>query len=207
MTRCLDFSAGKGCNLVVLDATRDGVSLYGELGFRPEYLVGTARGIVKAKIGEAGTRPGVEQRRVELRDLDRIVSLEACALGAVREALLVYLVKEHPGRGFVSYDTAGRLRGFVLYRRGYHSVQVGPLIARSDEAAESLLSAVFADLCAFGGEAAVVLTVPMNNPGIRNLIRACGLSLQPRLTRMTRGRKRLHAREDMVYALSGPEKG
>jgi hypothetical protein len=53
----------------------------------------------------------------------------------------------------------------------------------------------------------VILTVPMNNSGIQKLIRSSGLSVDPRLTRMARGRKRLHAREDMVYALSGPEKG
>jgi hypothetical protein len=139
--------------------------------------------------------------------LDRVVSLEASAQGAVREALLVQLVKEHPGRGFVCYSGDGQLQGFILYRRGHHSVQVGPLIAQGDQVAEGLFDSALADLCSFSGEAAVVLTVPINNSGTQRLIRSCGLSVEPRLTRMSRGRKRLHAREDMVYALSGPEKG
>jgi ribosomal protein S18 acetylase RimI-like enzyme len=207
MTRCLDFSVEKNCNLVVLDATRDGVSLYSGMGFRPEFLVGTAQGRTKRPVDDATGGTGPEVRRIELKDLDRVVSLEACALGAVREALLVYLVREYPGRGFVCHDPEGRLQGFVLYRRGYHSVQVGPMIARSDEVAERLLNATLSDLVDSGEEFPVVLTVPMNNSGIQRLLRSYGVSANPRLTRMTRGRKRLHAREDMVYALSGPEKG
>jgi GNAT superfamily N-acetyltransferase len=207
MGRCLEFSAEKNCSLVVLDATREGVSLYSGLGFRPEYLVGTVRGTVSRQDTRNRNPEGLRIRRIDFKDLDPIVSLEACALGAVREALLVYLVREHPGRGFVCRDTEGRLQGFVLYRRGHHSVQVGPMIARGDEPAGHLLGAVVADLCSFDEPAAVVLTVPMNNSGMQRLLRSYRLSADPRLTRMTRGRKRLHAREDLVYALSGPEKG
>ena len=207
MNRCLEYSSERGCNLIVLDATREGVSLYGGLGFRPEFLVGTAQGKVKVQNVEARKGTGSELRRIELKDLEAVVSLEACAQGAVREGLLHYLVREYPGRGFVCFDPEGRLKGFVLYRRGYHSVQVGPLIARGDEEAECLLNAALSDLTDTSEEVPVVLTVPMNNPGMQRLIRSHGLSAEPRLTRMTRGQRRLHAREDMVYALSGPEKG
>jgi hypothetical protein len=207
MARCLDFSAEMDCSLIVLDATRDGVSLYSGLGFRPEFLVGTAQGRVKAPNVEVAGGAGPVVRRIESKDLEAVVSLEACALGAVREGLLHHLVKEYPGRGFVCYNPEGQLQGFVLYRRGYHSVQVGPMIAQSGEMAERLFNAVFSDLADTGEEFPVVLTVPMNNSGVQRLLRSYGLPVEPRLTRMTRGRKRLHAREDMVYALSGPEKG
>ena len=76
-----------------------------------------------------------------------------------------------------------------------------------EETAECLLGSAFSDLCPAGGETPVVLTIPMNNSGMQRLVRDWGLNVEPRLTRMTRGRKRLHAREDMVYALSGPENG
>ena len=208
MTRCMRYGAERKCSLIVLDATREGVSLYGRLGFRPEFLVGTAQGRISEQILAQLGAPGyLEVRRVRHRDLEAIVTLEAEGHGAVREALLVHLVKEHPGRGFVGFAPEGELQGFVLYRRGYHSVQVGPMIARDDETAAALLRSVFSDLISAGDEAAVILTVPMNNPGILKLILSCGLSVDPRLTRMTRGRRRLHAREDLVYALSGPEKG
>ncbi len=207
MTRCLQYCAEKDCNLIVLDATREAVSLYGHMGFRPEFLVGTVRGKVKRQNIEPGKGADLEVRRIDLKDLDAIVSLEACALGAVREALLYHLVKQYPGRGFVCYKADRQLAGFVLHRPGFHSHQVGPMIARDDETAECLLSATFSDLCPAGGEVSVALTIPMNNSGIQQLIRDWSLRVEPRLTRMTRGRKRLHAREDMVYALSGPEKG
>jgi GNAT superfamily N-acetyltransferase len=207
MARCLEYSAEKNCNLIVLDATRDGVSLYGKLGFRPEFLVGTTRGRISAQALEVLSSTDLEIRRIGARDLDAIVSLEACASGAVREALLYHLVKQCPKMGFLCHRSGGKLAGFILYRPGFHSFQVGPMIAENDEVAEGLLRASFSDLLSIDAEAAVILTVPMNNPGIQRLIRSCGLSVDPRLTRMTRGRKRLHAREDMVYALSGPEKG
>jgi predicted N-acetyltransferase YhbS len=207
MKRCLEYSAKTGCNLIVLDATRDGVSLYGRLGFRPEFLVGTARGKVSRKAGQTDIHPDFNIRRIEVKDLDQIVSLEACALGAVREALLYQLVRQNPGRGFVCYNSEGNLEGFVLHRPGFNAHQVGPMIARSDEVAGLLVQAAFADLELTRGEAAVILTVPMNQAGMQKIIRTWGLKVEPRLTRMFRGRKRLHAREDMVYALSGPEKG
>lgn len=207
MKRCLEHGAQTGCSLIVLDATRDGVSLYGRLGFRPEFLVGTVRGKVSRKAGQTDIHPDFNIRRIEVKDLDQIVSLEACALGAVREALLYQLVKQNPGRGFVCNNSEGSLEGFALHRPGFHSHQVGPMIARSDEAAELLVQAAFADLEPSGTTASVMLNVPMNQAGMQKIIRTWGLKVEPRLTRMFRGRKRLHAREDMVYALSGPEKG
>lgn len=207
MRRCLEHSIHRGCNLTVLDATRDGVSLYASMGFRPEFLVGTARGTVSGKALPTGSKPDLKVRRIEAKDLDPVVSLEACAMGAVREALLHQLIKQNPHRGFVCYSVDARLEGFVLHRTGTHSHQVGPLIARSDEAAQLLIQEAFADLEPGGGEAAAALTVPMNRLGIQKILRTWGLTVEPRLTRMSRGRKRLQAREDMVYALSGPEKG
>jgi ribosomal protein S18 acetylase RimI-like enzyme len=208
MIRCMQYSAEKECDLIVLDATRDGVSLYGRLGFRPEFLVGTARGMISGLVLEQLEAPTeLEIRRIEEKDLDAIVSLEARASGAVREALLVHLLKQYPGRGFVCHSGQEQLDGFVLHRPGFHSHQVGPMIAANDQAAEGLLSAAFSDLLSTEKEVPVILTASMNNSGMQRLIRSCGLPVVPRLTRMTRGRKRLHAREDMVYALSGPEKG
>ncbi len=81
------------------------------------------------------------------------------------------------------------------------------MIARTDEAAELLVGAAFADLDPRGGEVAVVLTVPMNQSGMQKILRDRGLTVEPQLIRMSRGRKRLQAREDMIYTLSGPEKG
>ena len=207
MKRCLEHSVQKGCNLIVLDATRHGVSLYASMGFRPEFLIGTARGTVDRKVLPAGPHSGLKVRRIKAKDLDPIVSLEACALGAVREALLYQLVKQNPGRGFVCYNVEGNLEGFVLHRPGFNAHQVGPVIARNDKAAELLVQEAFTDLEPGHGGAAVVLTVPMNQPGTQKILRTWGMTVEPRLIRMSRGRKRLQTREDMVYALSGPEKG
>jgi GNAT superfamily N-acetyltransferase len=205
--RCLDYSARQECGLVLLDATREGVSLYGSLGFRPEFLVGMSLGRIGAGTVPPAMHPDSSIRRIDPEDLDAIVSLEASAQGAVRRELLDLLLRQNPGRGFVCFDRQGKPDGFVLYRPGFHSHQVGPMIAANDGVAEDLLRAAFSDLLGTGGEAAVALTVPVNNSGMRETLRKWGLSVEPRLTRMSKGRKRLQAREEMVYALSGPEKG
>ena len=212
MNRCLAFSGEKDCSLVVLDATREAVGLYGSLGFRPEFLVGTARGTIQEQCKRTpGQRTPAEQgyrvRAVETRDLEAIVSLEATAQGAVREALLMRLLEQYPDRGFVCMGAGRRLEGFVLYRPGFHSIQIGPLIARGPEQAERLLQAVWTDLSASAGSVEITLTVALNNTGMRRILNRRGLSAEPRLTRMSRGRMRLQAREDMIYAFSGPEKG
>ncbi|MBN2552955.1 MAG: GNAT family N-acetyltransferase [Spirochaetales bacterium] len=208
VTRCLEFSRAKNCDLVALDATREGVSLYGDLGFRPESLVASARARLSAQIvDEQPGRIALQVRRIDEKDLEAAVSLEARATGAVREALLRQLLGENPGRGFVCHDRKGGLKGFVLHRPGFHSHQVGPLIAENDDTAERLLQAALCELTRAGGEVPVIMTVPMNNRGIQRMIRGRGFSVDPRLTRMTRGRRRLHAREELVYAFSGPEMG
>jgi len=222
MKRCLEFSAEQGCSLVVLNATREAVGLYGSLGFRPEFLIGTARGTI-ANGGQFApgqpTRgeftPGADSpatktyqiRRIEGGDLDAIVSLDAEAQGAEREALLMRLVEQYPGSGFVCLGPDCRLEGFALHRPGVHSIQIGPLIARGHIQAESLLRAVCSDLLASGGATGITLTVSLNNTGMRHMLNRWGLSAEPRLTRMSRGWKRLQAREEMIYAFSGPEKG
>ena len=230
MQRCLEHAAARRCTLVQLDATSDGVSLYARLGFKPEYLVGTCGGRIvppeeeaEAAEGGKGLERGEGLGRLELApvcagDLPELAALEAEALGANREALLrELLLGLRVGRrtaavargsgGMVCRGSSGELRGFLLHRPGYHSVQLGPLIARDEAAAAQVLRATFREICSRSPECDVTLTVPLYNHAMLDELRRWGLAVTPRLTRMFRGRKRLQAREDMVYALSGPEKG
>jgi GNAT superfamily N-acetyltransferase len=278
---CLEHAATRRCTLVQLDATRDGVSLYAHLGFKPTHLVGTCRGRIEppegghvrsdssAGLGVTARRRGEPVQRGEtaevvagLRltpirpgDLAEVAALEAEALGVNREALFRELVggesAGHPaggraaggrasgghptggraggardaggrdstgrvadpgllssqGGGMVCRSPEGELTGFLLNRPGYHSVQVGPLIARDDVTAAQLLRATLGEICARSPECDVTLAVPLYNEAMLGELRRWGLPVTPRLTHMFRGRRRLQAREDMVYALSGPEKG
>jgi len=229
MQRCLEHAAARRCTLVQLDATSDGVSLYARLGFKPEYLIGTCRGRIVPPEGAEGLGSAESLERGEgaeslelapvcAGDLPELAALEAEALGANREALLRELVgglpagrragQVAPGRGgMVCRGSSGELRGFLLYRPGHHSVQLGPLVARDEAAAAQVLRAAFREICGRSPECGVTLTVPLYNQAMLGELRRWGLPVTPRLTRMFRGRKRLQAREDMVYALSGPEKG
>jgi predicted GNAT family N-acyltransferase len=220
MQRCLEHAASRRCTLVQLDATNDGVSLYARLGFKPDYLVGTCRGrIVPPLDGEAAGKPApMEISPVAATDLPELAALEAEALGANRQALLEELVARSAGGaaaggevltggGMACRSASGALQGFLLYRPGHHSVQVGPLIARDEDTAARVLAATLQAICRQAPHCEVTLTVPLYNRAMLEQLRCWGLPVTPRLTRMFRGHKRLQAREDMVYALSGPEKG
>ncbi|MBN1836694.1 MAG: GNAT family N-acetyltransferase [Spirochaetales bacterium] len=186
------------------------------------------------KPANAGRSPGLVLAPVRLEDLAEMVALEGQAVGANREALLRELVGNPagerpvpergvrrvseaggqtsgkaacPGRGMVCRGPAGDLQGFLLYRPGHHAVQVGPLIARDDAAAGQVLRGTLRKLCGSVPECQVTLAVPLYNQGMLAELRRWGLPVTPRLTRMFRGRKRLQAQEDMIYALGGPEKG
>jgi hypothetical protein len=208
MQRCLEHAADRRCSLVQLDATKDGVALYARLGFRPSHLVGTCRGRIEPPQDEArqvDSPDGVTTAPVRPADLAEMTALEARALGANRQALLSELIEG--GRGTACRDASGDLGGFLLYREGFHSVQVGPLIARDEKTAGTILRAAFRDICSRAPECEVTMTVPLYNEAMLEELKRWGLPVTPRLTRMFRGWRQLQAREDMVYALSGPEKG
>jgi GNAT superfamily N-acetyltransferase len=221
--RCLDYAASRRCTLVQLDATKYAVSLYARLGFKPDQLVGTCRGRIVPPEGgtEAENLTEAEARReglslapVSRRDLEELAALDSQALGADREPLIRELVigrgagePARATRGTLCRSPSGELEAFLLCRPGYQSVQVGPLIARDELAAAEVLRAAFREICGRAPQCDVTLTVPLHNQGMLAELRRWGLPVTPRLTRMFRGRKRLQAREDMVYALSGPEKG
>jgi GNAT superfamily N-acetyltransferase len=237
MQRCLDHAASRRCTLVQLDATRDGVSLYARLGFRPSHLVGTCHGRIVPPVDElvaAGEpRQGAPRRGAAVgraagaggagnpnasssghtltpagrRYLQEIAELEAEALGTNRQALLRELVEPEGPRGLVCHGPSGQLLAFLLYRPGHHSIQIGPLIARDEGAALVTLQSAFREICGRNPACDVTLSAPLYNEAMLAELRRWGLPVSPRLTRMYRGRQRLQAREDMVYALSGPEKG
>lgn len=215
MQRCLEHASARRCTLVQLDATKDGVSLYARLGFKPAHLVGTCRGRIVVPpdapgAGRTGADGPLSVAPVRPNDLAELAALEAEALGASREPLLRELVADPGGRGCggtVCRRASGELAGFLLHRPGHHSIQIGPLIARDGEAAAALLETTLHGLCARSPACDVSLTVPLYSRIMPGELRRWGLPVTPRLTRMFRGWRRLQAREDMVYALSGPEKG
>ena len=209
MERCLEHGERECCRRFVLDGTSQGAPLYASLGFREAFAVGTANGRPRADARQAPIGPepaetaGLLIRRMEARDLDEVAAIEAGAQGADRRKLFEVLLEQNPGRGFVCADRHGELEGFVMYRPGHHSTQIGPLVARGLISATGLLRSAFSDTR--GND--VTLTIPLSNGHTLRLIEEWGLEAEPRLNRMCRGSDPTDAGTDMIYVMSGPEKG
>ena len=206
MERGLEYSESEGIELVKLDATEEGTSLYRRFGFREEYPVGMARARVE-EVRPFGGREAPETgiRRMEAEDLGPVVALDREACGVDRESLIEQLFRDYPGWGLIS--ETDRPSGFVLFRPGSHSFHIGPLAASTEGQARALLDAVTARIAETNREAELRLSMSLQNPRSVRIFSEGGFQCTPRLVRMKRGSGGLHCREQMIYAYSGPEKG
>ncbi len=120
-----------GRKSIRLDATAAGERVYRPLGFKEEFALaryerpaGAIESAGCAAIGEG--------------DWDRVLALDREAFGAERERMLRWLAEGAPELAMVNGD------GYCFGRRGYRFDQVGPIVARSEAAAEEMLRAALA---------------------------------------------------------------
>ncbi len=127
--------ASLGDRRLVLHATRAGLPLYRELGFRP---VGAIRQCDGATFhGDPIMLPPGERLRPMVRsDLGALAALDQEAFGAPREALIAALMAEARG---VVLDRAGQPAGFAMLRRFGRGQVIGPVVATDARMARALI--------------------------------------------------------------------
>jgi GNAT superfamily N-acetyltransferase len=184
MRWAVDVLAGTRC--AALDATPAGREVYRRLGFRD--LWGFARWSLPV-LPAGGARP--------LRDDDwpAVLALDAAAFGAPREALLRDFEARSPG--FVLDGGAG----FALTRDGARGPQVGPVVARDDDAARALIGTARA---ALPGDA--VMDLPDARDGLAAWLASRGGAMQRPFTRMALGAD-TPGDASLIAAVAGPEFG
>ena len=118
----------------VLDATPAGREVYRQEGFRDAW--GFKRFVVQRK-----SQLPAQSRVRELREADWpwILALDRAAFGGNRERLLRSLARRLPAAALVVEG-----EGFILGRDGREACQLGPVVARSAEAARALLNTALA---------------------------------------------------------------
>jgi GNAT superfamily N-acetyltransferase len=175
---------------LMLDATPAGREVYRRLGF--EDVFGFARwSLPKALQSGAATRP------MEEADWDWVLALDRAAFGAPRPALLRGFARRLPQAALVTPDRSG----FVLARDGLRAPQIGPVVARDEGQALSLLAAARAAL----GTSAVIDLADSATTIAASIAAAGGESLRP-FTRMARGRVP-SAKPEQNFVFAGPEFG
>ncbi len=186
-------SDSRGLCAVRLDATPLGKKVYDRLEFTTEYELLRYEG--KAPEVTGPSRP------MSPEDLLFAAAFDAPVFGADRTAMLRLLYRQGGGFCFVERESSGQLTGYVMARPGERAFQIGPLVACSPAAAESLLRTVFGVLS--GRD--VFMDVPLVEPAARLLAESYGLTVQRPFIRMYRGTLVDRGRPGLIYATAGPE--
>lgn len=183
--------------VALLDATPAGHEVYIQEGFRDYW--GFKRFALNSGISIPWKK---EIRKLEATDWETVLSLDAVAFGAGREAVLRNLAARQPKAAFVA-ERNGQVAGFVLAREGREAMQVGPLVARDEGTARELLAAALGAV-----PAPVYADIADHAASLQTWALAQGFEVQRPFTRMAHG-PRGYAPGDasLVYCPAGPELG
>ena len=194
MRACLAFADGRGVACVKLDSHGGTEGFYARLGFREEYpswrLV--ADGI-----------PG-PPRAARLRPGDRaeVLAFDRTATGLDRGRALEALLADHPERAFVT-RSHGRVRGFVLVRRGERLDPVGPWVA--DPADPGLAADLLRSALAAAPNRRLRLCIGGYHDEALRIARELGFMEESHSMRMFRGSSFAETRA--AFAMISAEKG
>jgi hypothetical protein len=185
----------EGATSIRLDATPQGRPLYESLRFRVDFQLSRVQGrptfinLLEANSAIRGAEAS------EIIDLDRVVS------GTDRRVLFDRLIRDHPSHCLVVPSLFGPIRGFVLWRPGSSSDQIGPCIADPD-AGTALLDEAMRRI----GDRSVIVDVPAEHELALAWAESRGLTATRELWRMTRG-EAIVEELPRLWASSGPEMG
>jgi len=181
----------------ILDATPAGREVYVQEGFRDTW--GFRRFQLPEAIAAIERPTGV--RPLRAADWPQLLALDAQAFGASRERLLRSLAARLPQAALVA-EESGKLAGFLLGRDGREARQLGPLVARSSDAARALLAEALVQV-----SPPLYLDVVDREPGITAWLESLGFEFQRPFTRMVHGAPVAPGEAGLVFGPAGPELG
>jgi GNAT superfamily N-acetyltransferase len=191
MNTALEMSPGT----VKLDATDAGRRLYLTLGFEDEFTLARWRRAPSIATELSGTA-----RPIADRDWEEIATLDAEAFGADRLSVLRWCGHTASEYAWV-LRSCGDLAGFVLGRHGHNSEHIGPLVARSDDAAVELVTSCLTRV----PERPITMDAPDAQETFAGALESLGFTRQRNFTRMARGGHAPSGQMSKVFAAAGPE--
>jgi GNAT superfamily N-acetyltransferase len=200
---------------VRLDATPDGFHVYEPAGFREEYRL---QRMERAAVLTAVTPSNASVRLMEATDLDEVFEWDKRVFGADRRALLESFRQQAPtyaqvavGRHVVGRDSVARdlrralparqpITGYAFGRPGYLFEHIGPIVARDENAASSLVSSCLAA----HPNRPFIVDVPLQRSWVGRL-ESQQFVLQRPFIRMRRGDQQCADPPADLFAIAGPE--
>jgi GNAT superfamily N-acetyltransferase len=183
---CLNAAARRGLT-TWLDATPDGATVYGPLGFAPTLQ------LRRLRLESPGETKAVQP--LSLVGLDEFITRDRCAMGFDRSLLLTEL-SGRPGSRILSDG-----RTMLLVRDGRRARHVGPLLAETPERALALVDA----LARTEAGPWVIDAVNSHDEFLKGLANS-GWTTERPFQRMRFGSAITEAAE-LPYAVAGPEFG
>lgn len=121
---------------IILNATDAGETLYRQLGFSGASTIIQHQG---AAFGAplVALRAGERIRPLGRNDAERLITLDAMALGARREKVIAEMMSQGDA---VILDDGGETVGFAFFRRFGRGHVIGPVVARDTAAARALIA-------------------------------------------------------------------
>ncbi len=132
----------KGFRNIKLDATPDGRNLYTRLGFEEECTLSrmAISSLAEQKITDSG-----KVTPLSPHDIQEIAYLDKAVFGADRTHLMAPILGTYPHRAW-KLERDGRITAYCLGRDGIKQNQIGPVIASTDQDAQTILSAAMSPL-------------------------------------------------------------
>ena len=198
--QAIEYLDGLGIATIKLDATPDGKPIYEKLGFVTEYEI--ERWVLRAHARPPKHDSFPDLRLGESPSPEEILAVDRDAFGADRSALLQSLYRTAPEFNAAHY-LGESLDGYTLGRRGSRADQMGPLMARSEAAAQQLLAAFLAR----SARETIFVDCMKANPFAARLLQSEGFEFSRPLTRMFRGANEFPGRPGLFCGILGPEFG
>jgi GNAT superfamily N-acetyltransferase len=189
-----------------LDATPAGSRVYEPAGFREEYhLQRMQRPAATPYVVSGFSRTTTGSNRTNVRlmtdgDLDDVFAWDKHVFGADRSSLLHSFRRQAPTYAWIAGERD--IEGYTFGRSGHAFEHLGPVIARSEDAARQLVGAC---LEAHHGRP-FIIDVVMNSTWI-TWLESIGFGVQRPFIRMFRGDPPRDERPQHAFAIAGPEFG
>lgn len=199
-TRLMEAALDKACDdtWTLLDAAPAGRPLYQKLGFRDIGTILRLCGTVRAKV-----TPESDASPLDDEGLEAMIAADAAVAECDRSALIKGLYQRSPDLA-MGLQRQGQWTAFCIGRQGSDFLQLGPLLADSEEDAIELIRAV---LNAVPSQP-IMLDVPAVHTRLLHFLESAGLRAQRSFTRMVKGPSPHPGRiADGWYACAGPEFG
>jgi GNAT superfamily N-acetyltransferase len=190
MKQLLEWLDGRGCSLVLLDATEVGAKLYTQFAFVEDEPT-----LVFQQVDSPKSRCSYEcVKQLNSADLARLTMFDAQIFGAYRQAVFATFLAEIPKRALFACNVDDQITGYLFAQAS----TIGPWAASTPEVAEALL--VSALNLSFSD--ALQVFVPGCNKVATSLLMRYGFSKQRVQYHMRRGNSTPLTQRCMLYGLA-----